>query len=574
MPVEAQTVEYSYLGDGVSTVFQFPSRFLSNDDLLVALNGVLQVTGFTVTGAGAVDGGEVTFSVAPASAAQVVIVRSPPISQLLDFENGQSVLEGTLDNGLDKLTMIAQFLLRRSGRTIRMSDFDVSPAVSTLPLAADRANMFLGFDANGDLTVNAPTGAALTATEAEAEAGTDNSKLMTALRTRQAFAVLTDRYNAVWQGGVDNTGATDAIPALAAAEAAARAAGKTLYLPAGVYKFSSAASLQPGFLSRIEGAPGAIIRRTIDTIMPAVWIKSGAHRTQLERLIFEYTGPSATVSGTHCAVYNSETDECFFHDLRATGGFYVAFNVSDTVKPTFRDCRALGFVNRGFYINAGQGGTTSGVTKTARLYNCHADGFGSGFYGFNTNAFGTGSGDDILFDGCSVINVAQHGFSATERMANVKFSNCDARDSNVNFLVQLANGFRNQRAKLIGCSARGGLNGFYLTQSDYAILDSCDAFDMTGAGFRASDCLFVDHINCKSLQSTTSSGFVGTAASLGSSQKLSYAGCVANINTGFGFTTDANCTYSRVTSCTAVNNAAGQIDLVNGTAVTANNITV
>lgn len=152
MPVEAQTVEYSYLGDGVSTVFEFPSRFLSNADLFVALNGVLQVAGFVITGAGTDNGGEVTFTIPPGNLVRVMIVRNPSPSQLIDFENGQTVLEGTLDNALDKLTMIAQYLLRSVRRSVRIADATYTAEASDLlelPAAAGRGYKLFAFNSNG-----------------------------------------------------------------------------------------------------------------------------------------------------------------------------------------------------------------------------------------------------------------------------------------------------------------------------------------------------------------------------------------------------------------------------------------
>lgn len=148
MPIEAQTVEYSYVGDGVTTVFPFPSRFLDASDILVGLNYTLQGSGYTVTGAGDTSGGAVTFSVAPASGVAVSLIRRPPISQLLDFINGQTVLEGTLDNGFDKLTMISQYIYRMMQKSVRLSEFDPS-TLDPLPAVPTRRLKVLAFDQYG-----------------------------------------------------------------------------------------------------------------------------------------------------------------------------------------------------------------------------------------------------------------------------------------------------------------------------------------------------------------------------------------------------------------------------------------
>lgn len=155
MSVEAETARFSYVGDGVSTAFPFPARFLSNSDIIVAIDGVVQASGVVVSGAGNNSGGQVTFAIAPPVGVSVVLLRAPPLSQLIDFVNGQTVMEQTLDDGLDKLTMILQYLKDQLGRSIRLPE--LSPETGDdliLPLAADRAGKALVFDSNGALTVS------------------------------------------------------------------------------------------------------------------------------------------------------------------------------------------------------------------------------------------------------------------------------------------------------------------------------------------------------------------------------------------------------------------------------------
>lgn len=155
MPVEAQTVEFGYVGDGVTTQFPFPSRFLAPTDIRVGFDGAEQFSGFSVVGAGSAGGGYVSFAAAPAAGVNVLLLREPPISQLVDFINGQTVLEGVLDNALDKLTMIAQYLRRVFNRTLRLSDFDRS-TLGVIPNAAARAGRLVGFDALGSVSMILP----------------------------------------------------------------------------------------------------------------------------------------------------------------------------------------------------------------------------------------------------------------------------------------------------------------------------------------------------------------------------------------------------------------------------------
>ena len=168
------------------------------------------------------------------------------------------------------------------------------------------------------------------------------------------------------------------------------------------------------------------------------------------------------------------------------------------------------------------------------------------------------------------INIAQHGFSATERMSNVKIIGCHAENANVCFLVQLANTFRNQRAEIIGCSAFGGLYGFYLTQSDYADVVGCVAIGMTSHGFLISDASYSSFSNCKSL-GNGGDGFSVIASSLGASQENNFTACHANTNTGRGFFSDANSTYQAYSLNSARGNTGIAYNTLNATTIAANN---
>ncbi|MBK9156750.1 MAG: exo-alpha-sialidase [Micropruina sp.] len=129
MSIEADTQIYVYTGDGVTRAFPFPARFLAATDIVCGINGV-QALPASTTGAGGDSGGTVTFASAPAAGTRVVLLRRPKASQLVDLVNGQTVLEGTLDNALDKLTMLVQYLLWRVDRALVIQDFAVSGAAT------------------------------------------------------------------------------------------------------------------------------------------------------------------------------------------------------------------------------------------------------------------------------------------------------------------------------------------------------------------------------------------------------------------------------------------------------------
>lgn len=266
MPVEAQTVEYVYLGDGATKVFSFPSKFLSSADVIVGLDGQEQAKGYVVDGAGGELGGSVVFTVAPASGVRVSLLRRPPASQLLDFVNGQTVLEGTLDTGLDKLTMLIQYLLRGLQKSVRLSEFD-SSEMPPLPSASERASRVLMFDAAGSLATTALTSVlgdlaiAPFATDSEAVAGTVRTKVVSpanlAARSRVMELRATDFGASAAASGAVNTAALQAC-----VNAAVAAGGGEIVLPAnGLLTLSSSVQLNipklsaPGLL-KIKGRGG------------------------------------------------------------------------------------------------------------------------------------------------------------------------------------------------------------------------------------------------------------------------------------------------------------------------------
>ncbi len=152
MPVEADTVMFAYVGDGVTTRFPFPARILSSADVQAYVAGTL-VSAATELSANGVLGGTVVLLAPPAAGARVALVRKPPASQLTDFVNGQTVLEGVLDLSLDKLTMLVQWLARGLSLSVRAGEGSVG---QLSPLPAERAGRLLGFGADGDVALVAP----------------------------------------------------------------------------------------------------------------------------------------------------------------------------------------------------------------------------------------------------------------------------------------------------------------------------------------------------------------------------------------------------------------------------------
>lgn len=160
MTISAALNRFSYAGNGVTTAFSFPAKFLANADLVVLLvnnsTGVsvtqTLTTHYTVTGAGADAGGTVTMVTAPATGYTLVIYGDPAVSQTTDFVDNDPLPAASIENALDKLTILARRLKDRLDRALRFTDYDTSGASGELPTPV--ANRLLGWNSGATALEN------------------------------------------------------------------------------------------------------------------------------------------------------------------------------------------------------------------------------------------------------------------------------------------------------------------------------------------------------------------------------------------------------------------------------------
>lgn len=169
MTVSSSTARVSYSGNGSTQAFAVPFYFLANNQLLVVLRSSTGVettqvlgTNYTVTGAGVLTGGTVTMTVAPASGTTLVISRNVPLTQETDLQPNDRLPAETLEQSLDKLTMIAQQFDEADDRTLKFPLTDSTSISAALPPSGTRAGKFLKFDLNGAPTAEALPGLSLT----------------------------------------------------------------------------------------------------------------------------------------------------------------------------------------------------------------------------------------------------------------------------------------------------------------------------------------------------------------------------------------------------------------------------
>lgn len=146
MAVQDQIPYNQHTGNGVTTVFAFSFLLLLQADLKVYLDGVLQASGYTVSGVGNPTGGTVTFSVAPANGVVVLLDRDIPLERLTDYQDGGDLLADTLNRDMDRLWMAIQGESEINARQVTL------PQGSTVDaeLPAPSASAVLRVNAAGD----------------------------------------------------------------------------------------------------------------------------------------------------------------------------------------------------------------------------------------------------------------------------------------------------------------------------------------------------------------------------------------------------------------------------------------
>ena len=215
MTVSSTTSRDEYNGNGVTTSFAYTFRILDEDHVAVYVDDVLKTitTHYTVSGVGDSGGGSITMLSAPAAGtANVVFLRSIPLTQETDYVENDPFPAEAHEDALDKLTMVSQQLQEQLDRTI------VLPPTSTV----------------SNLTLPTPTaGKALlwNATEDGLENSTDDFNDIVTDATAQAAAAAASASTATTQAGLASTAKTNAETAetnAEAAQAAAEAAAATI----------------------------------------------------------------------------------------------------------------------------------------------------------------------------------------------------------------------------------------------------------------------------------------------------------------------------------------------------------
>ena len=137
-----------YSGDGMQTTFTYPFPIFNDNDLEVYLGTALQISGYTISGAGNSAGGTVTLNSPAGTGVLVTLRRQLAIERTTDFQESGEFRAKVINDELDREVAMIQQVNDGLERTLHLQAFDPSVSLE-LPDKATRSNMYLAFDANG-----------------------------------------------------------------------------------------------------------------------------------------------------------------------------------------------------------------------------------------------------------------------------------------------------------------------------------------------------------------------------------------------------------------------------------------
>lgn len=160
MTVPVQNPFTSSVANGLTTVFPYNFMIADDADIKVVVDGVVQTSGYIVTGVGNPAGGDVIFSSAPTNGLTVLRYLDPILWRETDYQQFGDFLADTVNLDFDRLWLALQSIVAISDRSIKLP-IDTVDAQEITETAAVRAGKLLGFDDDGNAVLMVPADVSL-----------------------------------------------------------------------------------------------------------------------------------------------------------------------------------------------------------------------------------------------------------------------------------------------------------------------------------------------------------------------------------------------------------------------------
>jgi pectate lyase-like protein len=244
-----------YAGDGSRTAFPFPFPVLASDDLLVFL-GQTQATGFSITGIGDPDGGEVGLNTPPAPGLMVTLLRRTEGIRETEFVDGGPFRASAINAELDRIMLLIQEDREEHGRALRGRPTE-SGIDFCLPPTTERANKLLGFDSAGKPVVFGETELPTSGDASGVLVTPNGAPTARSLGEHLAAAVNVRDFGALGDG------ITDDSAAFAAAVTAAQSRSARVYVPASATPYLLGTGLVLDGVVMLGDGPGSTLKTAL-----------------------------------------------------------------------------------------------------------------------------------------------------------------------------------------------------------------------------------------------------------------------------------------------------------------------
>ena len=118
--INAVTPRVQYTGNGSTTTFPYTFAIFDEDNMEVYVNDTLQESGYTVTGVGEDNGGNVVFDTAPTDGDVVTLYRNVPIERVTDFQEGGAFRPKNINDEFDRQTAFCQQIQEGINRCLQL----------------------------------------------------------------------------------------------------------------------------------------------------------------------------------------------------------------------------------------------------------------------------------------------------------------------------------------------------------------------------------------------------------------------------------------------------------------------